>query len=131
MRPQPLIAVQDVPLSRSWYENILGLHSGHGGDDYERMLNCDRIVLQLHRWDIHDHGHLGDPSLPIGNGTILWFQTDRFDDIVAQAHAHQAKILEGPHVNVNANHREIWLSDPDGYTVVVASTPGDDRPATD
>ena len=125
MKPQPLISVHDVSASRNWYENVLGLSSGHGGDEYERMMYSDRIVLQLHRWDTHEHPHLGDPSLPIGNGAILWFQTDRFDEIVAKVQTYHAKVLEGPQVNPNANHREIWLSDPDGYIVVVAGMPGD------
>lgn len=124
MQPQPLITVHDVPSSRNWYENILGLHSGHGGDEYERMMCGDCIVLQLHRWDAHEHLHLGNPSVPIGNGAVLWFQTERFDEIVAKVQTGHAKILDGPKVNLNANHREIWLSDPDGYTVVVAGAPG-------
>ncbi|MEM9809379.1 MAG: VOC family protein [Cyanobacteria bacterium P01_D01_bin.56] len=125
MKPQPLITVHDVSASRDWYANILGLSSGHGGDEYERMMSDDRMVLQLHRWDTHEHSHLGDPSLPIGNGAILWFQTDQFDEIVAKVQTHDARVLEEPHINPNANHREIWLSDPDGYTVVVAGPPGD------
>ena len=124
MKPQPLIAVHDVSSSRNWYENVLGLSSGHGGDEYERMMCGDRMVLQLHRWDVHEHSHLGDPSVPIGNGAILWFQTDRFDEIVAKAQTYKARVLEGPQINSNANHREIWFSDPDGYTVVVAGMPG-------
>ena len=125
MIPQPLISVRNVSTSRSWYEKILGLESGHGGDAYDRMMNGDRLVLQLHRWDSHEHQHLGEPSLPIGNGAVLWFQTERFDEIVANVNAYDAKILEGPQWNQNAKHREIWIRDPDGYTVVVAGMPGD------
>lgn len=125
MKPQPLIAVNDVAASRNWYENILGLQSGHGGDDYERMMDGDRLILQLHRWDTHEHSHLGDPALVIGNGAVLWFQSDQFDKILAKVQAHSAQVLEGPQFNSNANHREIWLRDPDGYVVVIASTPGD------
>ena len=125
MKPQPLIAVHDVSSSRKWYKNVLGLSSGHGGDEYERMMHGDLMVLQLHKWDTHEHSNLGNPSIPVGNGTILWFQTDQFDEIVAKAQTQSATILEGPQINVNANHREIWLSDPDGYTVVVAGMPGD------
>jgi hypothetical protein len=33
--------------------------------------------------------------------------------------------IEGPMVNPNANHREVWFRDPDGYVVVLASAPGD------
>ena len=125
MKPQPLITVADVSVSRNWYENILGLMSGHGGDEYERMMFEDHLVLQLHRWDAHDHSNLGDSSCPVGNGAILWFQTDRFDEVTAQVEAFKAVVLEGPLVNSNANHREVWLRDPDGYTVVVAGMPGD------
>ncbi len=125
MKPQPLIVVRDVGFSRQWYANVLGLESGHGGDAYDRMMFQDGLVLQLHRWDVHDHAHLGDASMPSGNGILLWFQTDCFDAMVARVHAYRAIILEGPHVNPNANHREIWLQDPDGYTVVVAGLPGD------
>ena len=35
------------------------------------------------------------------------------------------EVLEGPHLNPNANHRELWLRDPDGYVVVLASAYGD------
>ena len=30
-----------------------------------------------------------------------------------------------PHVNPAPGHREIWLRDPDGYVVVIASPDGD------
>jgi hypothetical protein len=39
---------------------------------------------------------------------------------VARARELRADILEEPHVNPNANHRECWLRDPDGYVVVLA-----------
>ena len=42
-----------------------------------------------------------------------------------EARALAAEILEGPAVNPNAKHREIWLRDPDGYVVVLASAHGD------
>ncbi len=126
MEPQPLIAVRDVEASSRWYQKLLDCRSGHGGAEYERLLREDRIVLQLHRWDAHDHRHLGDPeSKPYGNGALLWFQTADFDAAVARARALQAEVLEGPLVNPNAQHREIWLRDLDGYVVVLASDPGD------
>jgi hypothetical protein len=35
------------------------------------------------------------------------------------------------HRNPNADHRELWIRDPDGYTVVIASPDGDCRGAED
>jgi catechol 2,3-dioxygenase-like lactoylglutathione lyase family enzyme len=84
------------------------------------------MVMQLHHWDAHSHPHLGSPELRSrGNGVVLWFQTDHFDAALQRIRAQGAPILDGPQVNANANHREIWLRDPDGYVVVVAGAYGD------
>ena len=126
MDPQPLVAVADVEASSRWYRALLGCRSGHGGPDYERLLLDGRIVLQLHRWDAHGHPHLGNPeSKPHGNGVLLWYRTDALDAAVARARALDAEILEEPHVNPSAGHRECWLRDPDGYVVVLAGPRGE------
>jgi catechol 2,3-dioxygenase-like lactoylglutathione lyase family enzyme len=127
MQPQPLIAVRDVEASSRWYRRLLGCKSGHGGTDYEQLVDQGgKLILQLHDWDAHEHPHMGDPTTkPYGNGVLLWFQIDDFVAAVARARALSAEILEGPQVNPNANHREIWLRDPDGYVVVLASAYGD------
>lgn len=121
MHPQPLIAVSDVESSSRWYQKLLACESGHGGTEYERLIRDGRLILQLHRWDAHEHRYLGDSGLkPYGNGVLLWFQTDEFDAAVERARALSVEILEEPHINPNANHRECWLRDPDGYVVVLA-----------
>ena len=126
MLPQPMIAVADVPASSRWYQQVLGCQSGHGGDEYEQLVCDGRLILQLHRWDTHEHPFLGDPqSKPYGNGALLWFETDSFDDRLQRIRALGAEVLEEPHINPNAQHREIWLRDPDGYVVVLASPYGD------
>jgi catechol 2,3-dioxygenase-like lactoylglutathione lyase family enzyme len=125
MQAQPLIAVRDVQVSSHWYQAVLGCESGHGGPDYERIIHKGRLILQLHQWDAHEHPHIGNQDLKsYGNGMVLWFETDEFDKAVERATAQNAEILEEPRVNPNANHREVWLRDPDGYMVVVASTTG-------
>jgi len=126
MHPQPLIAVRDVQTSSFWYQAVLACESAHGGSEYEQLVYKGRMVLQLHHWDAHEHPHLGNPdSKPYGNGVLLWFQTDEIDGAIGRAKALQAQWLEEPHVNTNANHREFWLRDPDGYVVVVAGAYGD------
>lgn len=126
MQPQPLIAVHDVPATSAWYQSVLGLRSGHGGDEYEQLVHDDRMVLQLHRWDAHEHPHLGAPDqVPYGNGVLLWFQTEDFDAAMSRIARHGADVLTGPLVNPNARHREVWLRDPNGYVVVVAGAHGD------
>jgi catechol 2,3-dioxygenase-like lactoylglutathione lyase family enzyme len=126
VRPQPLIAVRDVEASSRWYQRLLGCESGHGGKEYERLLVEGELVLQLHAWDVADdeHPHMGRADVkPYGNGVLLWFQLESFDLAVERARGLGAEILEEPHANPNAGHREVWLRDPDGYVVVLASEP--------
>lgn len=121
VRPQPLITVSDVPRASRWYQQVLGAVSGHGGEEYERLLIDGTLILQLHRDDVaHHHGPLADPRHPKGNGLALWFETDDFDALVARSRKADAEIEVDVHVNPNANHREIWLRDLDGYLVVFA-----------
>jgi hypothetical protein len=56
---------------------------------------------------------------------LLWFETEAFDLAVERARALGARIVHEPRVNLRARHRECWMRDPDGYTVVLASPPGD------
>jgi hypothetical protein len=86
--------------------------------------------MQLHRWDVeHHHGAIGDPSLAHGNGMLLWFETDDFDAALARAAELNAEIVLPRHRNPpdgkgGPNHWEVWLRDPDGYMVVLASPYG-------
>jgi len=118
----PLICVHDVPASSIWYRQLLGCTSGHGGDEYERLVAGGQLVLQLHRWDVeHEHGPLGDPTLrPYGNGVLLWFELDDFDAAVGRAVDLKVEPLKERHLSENGNW-EFWLRDPDGYTVVLTS----------
>jgi extradiol dioxygenase family protein len=126
MNPQPLITVQDVQASSRWYQAVIDCQSGHGGSEYEQLMFDDQMIMQIHHWGAHEHPHLGNAEYrPYGNGAVLWFQTNRFDEAILRIQACGAEILETPQVNVNANHREVWLRDPDGYVVVVASAYGD------
>ena len=130
MNPQPLICVRDVEASSRWYQHLLGCKSDHGGPEYERLVAQGRLVLQLHAFDAeHHHAHLGDPDLPLGNGVLLWFEIEDFDLASARAAELQAQVVMPRHRNPPAgdggpNHWEIWLRDPDGYTVVLASPDG-------
>lgn len=127
VHPQPLLNVADVEASSRWYTTVMGLASAHGGPEYERLESDGALVLQLHRWDVdHHHGPMGDPGRPpYGNGVAVWFEVDDFDAAEARATATGAEIALDTHVNPNARHRELWLRDPDGYLVVLASPDGD------
>jgi catechol 2,3-dioxygenase-like lactoylglutathione lyase family enzyme len=126
--PQPLVVVRDVARSRDFYGAVLGAASGHGGEEYEQIVDGGEILLQLHRLDVEDHhGQLADPGAPLGNGVLLWFELVEFDAAAARARTHGAEVVRDVHVNPNAKQRELWLRDPDGYTVVLAG-PSEYRP---
>ena len=131
MRPQPLIAVTNVEASSKWYQRLLGCRSAHGGPEYERLVSSGGLILQLHRFEVaHDHGPIGNPEdKPYGNGVLLWFEIDDFDAAVTRVAELKPEIVLPRHRNPpdpdgGPNHWEIWLRDPDGYTVVLASPDG-------
>lgn len=114
--------MRDVEAASRFYQRLLGCKSGHGGAEYEQIVDGDgSLVLQLHRWETLEHPHMGDPGKPSGNGVLLWFEAPDFDAAVERARASGAAILEGPFENPNSKERELWLRDLDGYVVVLAS----------
>ena len=131
MHPQPLIAVTNVEASSRWYQQLLGCQSAHGGDDYERLNFGGELILQLHSFDVdHHHGPIGNvDDKPYGNGVLLWFEVEDFDAVVDHVAEMNADVILPCHRNPptgegGPNHWEIWLRDPDGYTVVQASPDG-------
>lgn len=135
MKLSPMLQVADVATASRWYQDVLGLVSGHGGDEYEMLFAGEPYVtpllLQLHRWDAHEHGLLGAPGSDVGNGVSLWFEVHdhaQLDARWAAAAAAEADVLQEPAWNPLAHHHEFTIRDLDGYVVVVA-TPFDPDPA--
>ena len=120
-----MLQVAEVPASSDWYQRVLGLKSGHGGDEFEMLFAGEEFVLQLHRLDAHEHSILqADSDGPRGAGVSLWFEAaDRaeFDSRFEHACGAGAKVVEAPHWNPLAHHHEATLLDPDGYVVVINS----------
>jgi hypothetical protein len=87
--------------------------------------------MQLHSFEVdHHHGPIGDPAdKPYGNGVLLWFEVDDFDDALTRAAEMKAEVVIGrqrnpPTGDGGPNHWECWLRDPDGYMVVISSPYG-------
>jgi catechol 2,3-dioxygenase-like lactoylglutathione lyase family enzyme len=120
-----MLQVRDVPASSHWYQQVVGLSSGHGGDEFEMLFAGEDFVLQLHRLDAHEHGALSVPAEGnAGAGVSLWFECDdkdAFDAQVALARLAGVTLAEEPQWNPLAHHYEAGLVDPDGYIVMLNS----------
>jgi hypothetical protein len=126
---QPLIAVRDVKASSRWYSELLdadSLPEHDHRDVYDRISRAGRLLLQLHAWDEEVHPNLVNAAAaPVGHGVVLWFQVEDFDSAVKRARELKAEVIAGPLINPAPQHREIWLRDPDGFVVVIASPDGE------
>ena len=124
MKLRPMLQVRDVGAARRWYEATLDLRSGHGGDEFEMLLDDNGDVLHLHRLDAAEHGieHAGGESP--GAGASFWFELasqDAVTAVVERARAAGGTVVAEPHWNPQAHHHEATLTDVDGYVVAVHS----------
>lgn len=118
-----VIGVADVARSFKWYQSLFGQPETRPAHDYwGQILDSDETVLLcLHQWGAHEHPSLTSPDLSKpGNGLLLFFRVEDFDDTLHRAHA-LVGLEEEPHVNPNTGTREFALRDPDGYYVMISA----------
>ncbi|HEY0588662.1 MAG TPA: VOC family protein [Pseudoduganella sp.] len=121
-RTWTIIGVADVAHSFNWYQALFGqpktvpAHAFFG-----QVLDGDgTVLLCLHQWGAHDHPTLASPgSSQPGNGLLLFFRVDDFDEALIRARSLTPKLEEEPSVNPSTGTREFALRDPDGYYVMV------------
>ncbi|HEY3896988.1 MAG TPA: VOC family protein [Chthoniobacter sp.] len=119
-----IIGVADVPRSFPWYQSLLGLSKTVPGHDYfGQIIDADgTLLLCLHQWGAHEHPSLTSPDLAKpGNGLLLFFRVDDFDDALPRARALVSRLEEEPHRNPNTGTMEFSLRDPDGYYVTLSA----------
>jgi catechol 2,3-dioxygenase-like lactoylglutathione lyase family enzyme len=125
-RTWTIIGVADVARSFAWYQSLFGQPATHPAHDYfGQLLDADgTVLLCLHRWGTHEHPTLASPDhVEPGNGLLLFFRVDDFDQALRRARTLVAALEEEPNVNPNTGTREFALRDPDGYYVMVSALP--------
>ena len=123
-RTWTIIGVADVQRSCKWYQALLGLPETAPAHDYfGQILDTDgTVLLCLHGWGAHEHPSLTSPQHATpGNGLLLFFRVDNFDEALAAARSLVSRLQEEPHVNASTGTREFSLRDPDGYYVTVSA----------
>ena len=123
-RTWTIIGVRDVPGSFKWYQSLFGQRETRPGhDDFGQIVDTDgTVLLCLHQWGAHEHPTLtsADNATP-GNGLLLFFRVDDYDNALERARALVIRFEEEPHVNPNTRTREFSLRDPDGYYVTISA----------
>lgn len=119
-----IIGVRDVAASLRWYQALLGQASSQPAHDhFGQIVDADgTVLLCLHQWGSHGHPPLTQPNEAApGNGLLLFFRVDAFEQALTQAGTLVARLAEAPHVNPNTGTREFSLRDPDGYYVTISA----------
>jgi predicted enzyme related to lactoylglutathione lyase len=123
-RTWTIIGVRDVPFSFKWYQSLFGHAETDPAHDYfGQILDSDgTVLLCLHQWGAHDHPSLrsADEALP-GNGLLLFFRVDDYEQALIRARALVAQLEEEPNLNPNTQTLEFSLRDPDGYYVTISA----------
>lgn len=123
-RTWTIIGVADVPRSFAWYQSLLGLPATEPAHDYfGQILDTDgTVLLCLHQWGAHEHPTLTSPErAEPGNGLLLFFRVDDFDQALDRARSLVAALEAEPDINPNTGTREFALRDQDGYYVMVSA----------
>jgi len=123
-RTWTIIGVRDVARSFKWYQLLLGLRETTPEHDYfGQILDSDgTVLLCLHKWGAHEHPPLTSPDhVQPGNGLLIFFRVDDFDQALTRARTLVAQLGEEPHINPNTGTKELALRDPDGYYVMVSA----------
>ena len=123
-RTWTIIGVRNVATSFKWYQSLFGQPATAPAHDYwGQILDTDgTVLLCLHQWGAHDHPSLHSPDHAApGNGLLLFFRVDDFDQALQRARALVAALEEEPQQNPNTTTMEFSLKDPDGYFVTISS----------
>jgi catechol 2,3-dioxygenase-like lactoylglutathione lyase family enzyme len=127
-RTWTIMGVADVARSFKWYQSLLGLpETRPAHDHWGQVLDTDgTVLLCLHQWGAHEHPSLTSPDrAEPGNGLLLFFRVDDFDEALVRARALVAGLEEEPNVNPNTGTPEFALRDLDGYYVMVSALGAD------
>lgn len=123
-RTWTIIGVGDVHGSFKWYQSLLGLPESVPAHDYfGQILDTDgTVLLCIHEWGAHEHPSLQSPErAQPGNGLLLFFRVDDFDQALMRARPLVARLEEEPRRNPNTETLEFSLRDPDGYYVTISA----------
>src|SRR5262245_26575 len=107
-RTWTIIGVADVAKSFAWYQSLFGQKkTAPAHDEFGQVLDSDgTVLLCLHQWGAEEHPPLMSPGPGTGNGLLLFFRVDDFDECQKRARKLASKFEEEPHENPNTETLE-------------------------
>jgi catechol 2,3-dioxygenase-like lactoylglutathione lyase family enzyme len=120
----PIIGVADVARSLAWYQALFGqTATAPEHEHFGQIADTDgSVLLCLHEWGAHEHPTLTSPEQAMpGNGLLLFFRVDDFEQTLERARSRVSGLEEEPHMNPNTRTMEFSLRDPDGYYVTISA----------
>jgi catechol 2,3-dioxygenase-like lactoylglutathione lyase family enzyme len=123
-RTWTIIGVADVARSLKWYQSLFGQkETPPAHDDFAQLLDDDgTVLLCLHQWGAHEHPTLSSPGrAPPGNGLLLFFRVDDFDEALSRARSLVGALEQEPQMSPATGTREFALRDPDDYYVMLSA----------
>ena len=122
MRSETMLFARDVAATSRWYQDFLGVASGHGGDEFEMLMDGDRLLLQLHKLDPSFHDHGVATEAPLGHGVVVFLYVDDPDAVYATAKERGIDVVEDIYDNPEANMRQFTVRDPNGYSLAICKS---------
>ena len=121
MQTVTMLYARDVEATAQWYQGFLGLRSGHGGPEFDMLMDGDTLLLQLHELDAnHDHGAV--TAEPLGHGVLVFVYVDDADAAYARAKELDIEIVSAMQYNPMAGMKEFTVRDPNGYAIGVCES---------
>jgi len=123
-RTWTIIGVHNVAASFRWYQALFDQHATAPAHDFfGQLVDTDgTVLLCLHEWGAHEHPSLESPERASpGNGLLLFFRVDDFDEALARARRLAIPLEEEPNLNPSTGTLEFSLRDPDGYYVTISA----------
>ena len=122
MQSTTMLFVKDVESSSMWFQDFLGVSSGHGGSEFEMLLSDGALFLQLHLIGDDHHDHEVATTEPLGHGVVVVIYVDDAKALYERAGELDLTVLSALHFNETANMDEFVVQEPNRYSLMICQS---------
>ncbi len=122
MQAITMLFVKDVEAASKWFQEFLGVSSGHGGAEFEMLMSDGQLLMQLHLIEQGHHDHEVSTAEPLGHGVVVVLYVDDAKAVYDRAKSLQLELLSELHFNEIAHMHEFVVREPNGYSIMVCES---------